>query len=292
MHTRGRTRLVFSILLLSATQVFGASPDGDKRAKERLHFTQYLEEMKRKEPSKYDALQTQLTFRAEFLLARLGYGTGPVKGALDENFRKALKRYESNRGIPVTGDPLALETMEKIQSDTKLLDSAPIELPKFSLSLGTWDNGWVFATGTWTLIGGQLAPPEQTSDISCSKAAGTCTMTTSSVRDGFGNRRIVVETYFFEIERWDDHEIVTKPSQAICNRLVYRINRTQKSVSGLRTTIKTTGICEGISNADMNLALVDGWELSGSLDKEYRRNVDRLMQISPDSLEKLRTSRE
>jgi hypothetical protein len=273
-----------------APQLF-AAPSDDHPRDRKLEYTRELEKLKRRKPSEYNDMRMLFTFNAQLLLARLGYGIGPIQGILDEKLQNALKTYESNRGIPVTGDPLSFETVEKIGSDAKLLDSAPTYLPSLHIYLDLWDSGYVRAKGTWTIVGDRMASPEQTSEIQCSKRTATCTLVTATIFDEGPGRQISVDAEQHEIERWDEHEIVTKPYQYICNRYVYRINRTQKSVSGLRSTISNEKICAGVTNADLHLALVDGAEIWKNLNETYRRNWETLIQISPVLLKKLKSSR-
>jgi hypothetical protein len=280
-----------ALLLALVTQLLAASPNDDKAKQEKLAYTQEMEKLKRTKPAEYDRMRTMFTFSTEMLLARLGYGIGPMQGVLDENFQSALKKYESHRGIPVTGDPLSWETMKKIHADTKLLDSVPVALPPLHLTFDFWDQGLVTGLGTWTIVGSQHAYAEQTTEFTCSRETGKCIMATAKVIGKGSAPQITANLDQYEIERWDEHEIVTKPSQAICNRLVYRINRNQKSVTGIRSTISNKGICEGVANAELHLALVDGTKLWTNWNQEYRRNWERLMQISPAVLQILKRTR-
>lgn len=282
--------LFSGILLLLLNQLVAAPPD-DSPTDEKVEFKRELETLRRSKPSAYEETRTLATFGAEYLLARLGYGIGPFKGVHDEKLRDALKAYEANSGIPVTGDPLSFETLKKIQSDAALLESAPVVLPPLHVLLDLWDRGFVSATGTWTIIGDAMAWPEQTSEVTCLKNTGLCTLATAMVFGKGTSRQISVDTEQHEIERWDEYEIVTKPYQHTCTRYVYRINRTQKSVSGLRTVISTDAKCRHLSNADMNLALVAGGKVWGSLNENYQRSWKGLMQISPALLKKLNSSR-
>ena len=61
-----------------------------------------------------------------------------------------------------------------------------------------------------------------------------------------------------EIERWDDVEIVTKPLQANCTRTVTRINRAQKTVTSLRSTISNDPGCSFVEKEELHSVLKSG----------------------------------
>jgi hypothetical protein len=121
-----------------------------------------------------------------------------------------------------------------------------------------WDSGWAHAKGTWILEGGKLGMPVQTSEIRCVRDIGRCFHATAEV---FGSM-LVSDSDILEIERWDSHEIVTKPQDSECVRSIIRLNRDSQSVSEIQTTIKTTGPCAniGLTFGDQHLRLIDGFE--------------------------------
>lgn len=85
-----------------------------------------------------------------------------------------------------------------------------------------------------------------------------------------------VET--FEIERWDGHEIFTKPDQsAACVRYTTRIGRLQKSVTGLRLRFRDDGFCKDME-AELHLRLVDGLEVMSQIADEREAKLKGVVQ--------------
>src|SRR5262249_22956213 len=98
------TLRMFAVPLILGTGLLAAPLDDEPEKK--AGYVRELETLRRTKPADYENVRAMLTLNAELLLARLGYGTGPMRGILDENLRNALKRYEENRKLPITGDPL------------------------------------------------------------------------------------------------------------------------------------------------------------------------------------------
>ena len=80
-----------------------------------------------------------------------------------------------------------------------------------------------------------------------------------------------VTSEIYDVERWDDYEIVTKPYDYECVRYVLRINRQQRSVKKLRTTISSKDICKKVDQGDRYIRLINGfdewWEFKSELNK-------------------------
>jgi len=100
--------------------------------------------------------------------------------------------------------------------------------------------------------------PVQTSEITCIREVARCFHATAEVF----NSMLVADSDVLEIDRWDSHEILTKPVDSECVRSVIRLNRDAQTVSELQTTIKTTGSCEGLGLKfrDQHLHMIDGFE--------------------------------
>lgn len=279
-------RVLCAILVLVSYGAV-AAPTDEKKA-EKLAYELDLAKTKKDQPQEFAKFKRVFTFSAELLLARLGYDVAPFDGVLDEKTQKALKSYEKARGLPITGDPLAFETVEQVASDTAVLDDSPTVLPRRHVFLDLWDDGFVEAQGTWVMQGEEMAWPEQTSKISCDASAATCVEATAIVSksEGLGPSLMVdVDTY--EIERWDEFEIVTKPLQLGCTRYVRRISRPQESVSGIRSTTSSTDSCRGLDNADKLLVLEDGGEIWQRLSDHRSQMWRELVVLNHEILELL-----
>lgn len=277
------------LTLLSVFLVVAAArsqPTTENKRKERLAYERELQRLKRDKPTEYENTKKLANLGAQLLLGRLGYGIGPYSAMLDEKTKKALLEYQKLRSLPVTGDPLSFETFEQIGKDTELLDYQTVTLPSLHIYLDLWSQGYVSAKGTWVLTNEKMGFPEQASDIHCYRDRRTCTEATAIVSGKGSNRSLAVDADSYEIERWDEFEIVTKPQETGfgCARYIRRFNRVQKSVTGLRSTISTGGLCQGVEPKELNMTLSDGFKVYWELDKSARKISGDLMRFSPEAL--------
>jgi phosphoribosyl-dephospho-CoA transferase len=138
-----------------------------------------------------------------------------------------------------------------------------------SISLGTFsfsDYGYdmVTADGTW-ISDTELAYPVQASHIICMKDFMLCTEAFGQIsEDGY----LFVSNELYDIQTWNDREIVTKPSDFGCTRYIMRFDRMQKQVTQTRTTISTEGICQGMQKEPIHLYLGDGFKVLEKLQKK------------------------
>ena len=277
-------RMIPVVLVLSVLSMVPVSVT--TQTEEEAHYQEWLR-LKREKPSEYEKQHRILTFVAQTLLGRLGYDVGPFDGVLGDRVRAALRRYQKNRGLPVTGDPLSFETNKQIRVDYEILNQQTVGLPQLLIDVEAWDTGYASAEGTWTIQGEELAWPEQTSKIRCFLKLGICLEATAVIETRvFGPEHLSVELNTYQIERWDDVELATKPRHdTICVQHVLRISRVQKSVTGIRSTVSTNELCEGIS--EKYLVLTDGLELSQKLQEKQADSWRNLTQISPSLMEML-----
>lgn len=274
--------LVFPVVTLAA--------DSKSSSTDKAAWNKELAKLRREKPDEYVKFHTTATFIAEIVLAELGYGTGPFDGVQDKKTITALREYEKKRGIPVTGDPLSYETFNQLEKDKNIIDYQPVSLPGLHIFTEMWDDGYVSASGTWIISGEKMGWPEQTSKIDCYKNIGKCIEATAIV-SGEGDMRVLsVDIDTYEIERWDQHEIVTKPLQFLCTRYVRRFNRLQKSVTGIRSTISNHEGCKGIEASQKYLVLTDGFKVYWELKQNRMKKMQELVQISLGLLKTLEGS--
>jgi hypothetical protein len=250
-------------------------------ASEKAAFQAEVNELKKSTPAEFENMKRMFTFATESLLARLGYGVGPFDGLLDEKTAAALRTYQKSRGIPVTGDALSFETVEAVRKDGATLDQTPTSLPRRLVFTDLWDTGYVSATGTWTIAGEDQAWPQQASKIKCHRDSGVCTEATAVLNNNDGQASLFVDVDTYEIERWDQYEVVTKPLQLGCTRYVKRIARLQKAASGIRSTTSSDAFCKDVDQSEKYLTLVDGFDLYWKLKQGYRAKLRELMLIAP-----------
>ena len=263
--------------------------DAVTQTDDKAAYYQRLLKLHREQPARYEEERRLFTLFAQMLLGRLGYDAGSFDGVLGDRTEAALRRYEANRRLPVTGDPLSFETSNQLTEDYAALDHQVFDLPKLVIHIDDWDRGYVYAQGTWTMQGDNMQWPEQTSKIECSRRSGFCNESTAIAETsifGAGERHLSIDVETYAIERWDDIEVVTRPSKtAHCVQKVLRISRIQESVASIRSRASADELCDIV--LERYLVLVDGAELSKKLRKKQSETWRNLMQISPRSLPRL-----
>jgi hypothetical protein len=278
-------RLALCLLLLSVLGMTTA------RADERKTYSRGLEKLQREKPVEYENQRRMFTLVTQMLLGRIGYDVGPFDGQLGQRTQSALGLYQKRRGLPVTLDPLSFETNKQISADFAALEQHTVVLPELLISTDAWDDGYVFADGTWAIRGEDMVWPEQTSKINCFRDLGICleaTATVESSAPGTGEWHLELELHTYQIERWNAVELVTKPRhQAACVQHTRHFRRLQNSVTGVRGPLSRDRRCERTAKRD--LELVDGIELSRKLKKKRAETWRSLALISPGIREMLRS---
>lgn len=157
----------------------------------------------------------------------------------------------------------------------KAKSKVPVNLPGFSLFADDafWNKyGYVTAEGTWTFVTDEKANPLSTSRIDCIKSEKVCREATAMITDsGFGISPFLnVDRTTYNIEKWDESQIIYSDTQPTCVYYLYTINRITKEVSGVRKNKKNTDpkACESIEKKDLQLRLVDGYKVqTAEMDK-------------------------
>jgi Putative peptidoglycan binding domain len=281
-----RVGILTILLVCTVATATQSQPKIDKKRNERLEYETELQRLKRDRPKEYENTRQMATLWTQLLLGRLGYGIGPYNGVLDEKTESALREYQKQRKLPITGDPLSFETFEQTGKDTNLLEYEPTNLPHLFVFLDFWQDGFVSAKGTWTLTNEKMAWPEQTTHIECHRDKQICVEATALLTGEGGKKTVSVDIDNYAIERWDEHEIVTKPKETGfgCVRYLRRFNRVQKSVTGLRSTIKTGEQCKGVEAKEMHITLTDGFQVYWELHQNSKKAFRELMRFSPEAL--------
>ncbi|HVH29834.1 MAG TPA: peptidoglycan-binding domain-containing protein [Vicinamibacterales bacterium] len=250
-------------------------------------FITEVEQLRRDNPKLYQAVREGFTLFTEMLLGRLGYDIGPFDGILDGRTREAIRRYQRDRHLPENGDPFTFETVQAVRADDELLQSAPIGLQPKTIITDRWDRGFVSADGTWTAVSGDLASPEQTSNITCERAQAICREARATISGRGSARLLTVDLYTFEIELWNEREIVTKPLQFGCAATVHQWSRNPTSVTSVQRTNSDAGSCREVQRLENNLVLDDGNGVSQRLAEKQQEAWRRIVQISPATIRRL-----
>jgi hypothetical protein len=256
-------------------------------SRDRAAFDEEAARLERERPDQYTEVREEFTLFAEMLLGRLGYDVGPFDGVLDGRTRAAVRQYQTDRRIPETGDPFSFDTILAVRMDDDLMNTAAIRLQGKHIILDRWDRGFVSADGTWTVVGEDMASPEQTSNITCDLTDALCREARATISGTGLDRRLTVDLFTFEIERWNEREIVTKPLQFGCTGTAHRWDRTGQSVTGVRSTTSSEGSCRTAERIERRLVLEDGNEVSRRLDEKQREAWLRIVRVSPAILQKL-----
>ena len=274
------------LVLCGALGLAGAAT-AQTRIDDRTAFVEEADRLKGDNAQLYGAVREAFTLLTEMLLGRLGYDVGPFDGVLDDRTRTAVRQYQKDHKIPETGDPFSFDTVQAVRADEELVNSSPIGLRPKRVFTERWDSGNVSADGTWTVAGDAMIWPEQTSTITCERAEAVCREATALI-SGTGSRRMLtLELRTYEIERWNDEEIVTKPLQFGCTGTVRRWNRTQQSVTGVRSTTSNEGSCRELERVETALVLEDGNDVSRKLVEKQREAWRQIMQVSPEVIKRL-----
>ena len=131
--------------------------------------------------------------------------------------------------------------------------------------VGSWDQGFVTASGTWTLDGQNHAFPINMSEIQCIKDDRRCYAAAARL----SGRYLVADLDFYNVTKWDSStlEFVT---DAVCVAYVYVINRNTEKLTGRRVA-KTTDdpTCKSIiSSPVLGLSFVNGLDVVTKLRSE------------------------
>jgi hypothetical protein len=85
----------------------------------------------------------------------------------------------------------------------------PAYLPSFAFVDDLWQNGYVSIRGTWQILNDQIAYPDQTTRVECQRDPMTCSETKASLGRSTGSPMLFMDATFYDVERWDEFEIVT-----------------------------------------------------------------------------------
>jgi len=216
---------------------------------------------------------------SEISLGRMGYAPGPFDGVLDEATIKAFKAYQKDRGLRQTGG-VNDETNRKLQEDALSLNGDLVLLPSLHVFTGFWDSE-VLATGTWIIEEREQAHPFQSTRIHCRRDWGVCIDATTIIYPATlmsEDPSLDLDVTTYSVERWDEHEIVTRPDDKACVRYTLRISRQQELVTGLRSTIdRDSEYCKGHEKEDLRLQLADGTEVYMEQWKKYQEKARELI---------------
>jgi peptidoglycan hydrolase-like protein with peptidoglycan-binding domain len=216
----------------------------------------------------------QIIAIVQMALGAWGFGTGPFDGVLDAKTKGSLSKYQMARGFKAAGE-LDAATTKMIFNDFEEWEKTPPNLPALHVGVRFWDFGFLSAQGTWVIEGEQQGFPFQTTEIRCDKQKQQYTEATAEYNLESSFLSITLNTY--DIERWDEHEITTRPVDFRCESYTLRIGRAEESVTALRLRTKTEGVC-GHLKTEMKLRLEDGFKVYWPLQKARGAKIRSFIQ--------------
>jgi hypothetical protein len=139
-----------------------------------------------------------------------------------------------------------------------------------------WDQGSVYADGTWTIDGGEHAYPINMSRIVCSKQDRYCYSSEARLTP---NNYLDAELEFYKITKWDDATLEFIQDDEVCVSYVYVISRSTQKLIGRRVAKKATdnSLCKHVLSPDMKLSFVDGWNVVTKLQTERAPNAQSIV---------------
>jgi hypothetical protein len=143
--------------------------------------------------------------------------------------------------------------------ELETLRRVPVALPSYQFELvGDAQNAVVQTRGTWIAEQGP-PPPLQTTTIECRKAAMQCQESSALLVFVSGSAVMESAQTAFEVERWDDKEIVTKPVRGACVDRTLVLNLAEKRAVNRLSSSPAEGRC--IESPARALELVTGYKV-------------------------------
>jgi hypothetical protein len=114
--------------------------------------------------------------------------------------------------------------------ELSLLRQVPVFLPSYAFEVSASPDLVVQTRGTWIALEG--APePLLTTTIECRKARMECVESAAAVVFVSGKGLLESSQAIFEVERWTDREIVSKPAAGPCATRTLHLDLAQKRAS-------------------------------------------------------------
>jgi hypothetical protein len=278
VKVRHMNLMVIAVFFVLSAQVTIAQKTSveDRRQQDLKMFDKQWKEMEKKDPAGWAEFKTSIVLDAQQSLARFGYGT-VFTSVLNDKTRDALRNYQKRNRLPTSGD-IDVQTWMLLRDDESMLEASLPFLPTFMFLDSEW-NDFVKVEGVWLEQGKEpdAATPNRTGIVECTKSVRICIAATTSALDN-------VRLEWFEIERWDEFEIATKPSDLPCGRETIRVTRPDKTLLVINTAAyKNVEACTklfGTPTPPMVSRLGDGMILMNLKLDAYRAASDRIKDFS------------
>ncbi len=220
-----------------------------------------------------------LVLGSQIYLGRFGYGIGPFSGKLDQPTQDALRAYQKYVGISETGT-INKETLEHLTDDNRTLDQILPFIPKYRFEDANWEE-MVSAHGTWALANLPVKEALQTSQISCHRKWNLCSVSTAKLAPGY-TATLLSYTNLYEIETWNESEIVTKSAKTgTCVSTILRIRHAEQSITRLTSFERSeTDACATVVPREIPMQLADGSQIYRALKQQKNQDAQRILRVN------------
>ncbi len=236
------------------------------------------------------SLKALLVLQAQLALSQMGFGGGPFTGTIDSATEAAVRRFESVRHLPITGNVFTDSTLQHLLSDHRrvgrLLARATLPEPFWVVDL--WEAGDASVFGAWTTEGDSSEQREV--NIWCDRAHMECVLGEALLFQSEQGVELSAEgPEIYRISSWDRSEILATRilDEAVighrCERATLRLNRVEKSASRTRSAISRTGTCNlpGFAARSGLSRLVTPEQAESTNAREQRAVLDSIVQVGP-----------
>lgn len=238
--------------------------DSAARAAKRAMMTE-LDNLRRTAPAAYDSIRSIYALVVHMQLGRLGYIAGPFDATLTPTLANAIREYERDRGLPVTGNPLTFELIASLEDD----EASLAQQPSLPTRVITMHDGSVLLQGAWTFpdMGEQFTAVK----IICYRQTMRCIESQAILdRESVADGSLSTDLQEWVVSRWDNVEIATLPVDFLCARYLLRINLVQRNATKIRSTISNDSLCSHAQREELIITLHDGPELAAKQVTERR----------------------
>jgi len=142
--------------------------------------------------------------------------------------------------------------------ELSLLRQVPVYLPSYVFEVSGAPDTVVHTRGTWIALEGG-PEPLLTTTIECRKVRLECVESVAAVVFVSGKGLLESSQTTFEVEKWTDQEVVSRPATGPCTSRTLRLDLEQKRASSRVSASEQTGRCN--ERAARSLHLVAGYKL-------------------------------
>lgn len=194
---------------------------------------------------------------AQMALGTFGLGSGPFDGIWTPQNQHAINAYQKIRGIPLT-EGLNSTTLESLSNDLEEWRKQLPDPPPMEIHFTHWEDGYISAIGTWMSDKSEGWNLIHATSLSCWRKGKLCLEATAEYREDL--KSLLVGQRFYEIDHWNETEIVTVKERNNCPVSAVHIDRSKETVTGTRFPEGDDGCHQ--QESSVALHLTDGYMLN------------------------------